>query len=174
MDPKMDSGLLQPNENLEETYDVLRDLSPEEVIGIMDQLFCHEIAWHHGYPLSQTIFTSVYIDRLLWPEPKILEHAQFSRNISITLSPWQEILRTYCLALIKCCHLSILRVTSRDYYEEEDFNTHTFNRDLLMRIPEQSLQDLLTDAIEYTEDLFDDEYVSCHKSNNEYFICRRA
>lgn len=157
MDPKMDSGLLQPGETLEETYNALRDISPEEVIGIMDQLLCYEMAWHHGYPLSQTLFTSVYIDRLLWPEPRTLADAQFSRNKRITLTPWQKVLRTYCLALIKCCHFAIIRVTSRDYYEEEDFNTHTFNRDLLTRVPEQSIIDLLEDAMDEVEKRADEE-----------------
>ena len=43
MDPKMDSGYLADGETLEDKYDVLRDLSPEEVIGIMDQLLCFEV-----------------------------------------------------------------------------------------------------------------------------------
>jgi hypothetical protein len=43
MDPKMDSGYLEPGDSLEDDYDVLRDLLPEEVIGIMDQLLCSEV-----------------------------------------------------------------------------------------------------------------------------------
>lgn len=43
MDTKMDSGHLEPGESLEDEYDVLRDLLPEEVIGIMDQILCHEV-----------------------------------------------------------------------------------------------------------------------------------
>jgi len=43
MDPKMDSGFLQPGETLEDHYDVLRDLLPEEVVGIIDQLLCYEV-----------------------------------------------------------------------------------------------------------------------------------
>lgn len=43
MDPKMDSGYLTPGETLDDDYDVLRDLQPEEVIGIMDQLICFEV-----------------------------------------------------------------------------------------------------------------------------------
>jgi hypothetical protein len=58
MDPKMDSGFLEPGETLEDDYDTLAPLLPEELIGIMDQLLCYEMAWHTGYPLSQTLFTS--------------------------------------------------------------------------------------------------------------------
>jgi hypothetical protein len=43
MDPKMDSGYLAPGETLEDDYDVSKDILPEEVIGIIDQLLCHEV-----------------------------------------------------------------------------------------------------------------------------------
>lgn len=43
MDPKMDSGYLAPGESAEAEYNVMRSLLPEEVIGIMDQLLCHEV-----------------------------------------------------------------------------------------------------------------------------------
>ena len=39
----MDSGYLESGETLEDTYDVLRDLLPEELIGIMDAMLCHEV-----------------------------------------------------------------------------------------------------------------------------------
>ena len=44
MDSKMDSGYLEPGATLEDGYDVLQTLVPEEVIGIMDQLLCHEVS----------------------------------------------------------------------------------------------------------------------------------
>ena len=47
MDAKMDSGYLGPGENhaqaLEDDYDLRRELGPEEVLGIMDGLLCHEV-----------------------------------------------------------------------------------------------------------------------------------
>lgn len=47
MDSKMDSGYVRPGENFEQAleynYDVTRDLSPSEVIGVMDQLLSHEV-----------------------------------------------------------------------------------------------------------------------------------
>lgn len=44
MDPKMDSGYLASGETLDDDYDVLGALLPEEVIGIMDQLLCFEVS----------------------------------------------------------------------------------------------------------------------------------
>ena len=43
MDPKMDSGCVESEEDLEETYDAARPLLPEEVVGIMDQLLSLEV-----------------------------------------------------------------------------------------------------------------------------------
>ena len=39
----MDSGFLKPGETLEDDYNVLRDLAPEEVVGIMDGLLSSEV-----------------------------------------------------------------------------------------------------------------------------------
>jgi hypothetical protein len=155
MDPKMDSGFLQPGETLEDAYDALAPLLPEEVIGIMDQLLSHEMAWHTGYPLSQTLFTSVYIDKLLWPEPKTLEEAQFYRGDLPGKSrpaPLLEVLRAYCIAQIKCCDFVIAKITGRDYYEEEDFCTHTYNRVLFVQTPMDVFLSELDAAVELMEE----------------------
>ncbi|KAL8872869.1 MAG: hypothetical protein Q9174_001578 [Haloplaca sp. 1 TL-2023] len=42
MDPKMDSGFLADGETLEDDYDVLQPMLPEELVGLMDQLLGHE------------------------------------------------------------------------------------------------------------------------------------
>lgn len=39
----MDSGCLEAEESLDVDYDVSRPLLPEEVLGIIDQLLCHEV-----------------------------------------------------------------------------------------------------------------------------------
>ena len=52
MDPKMDSGCVAPGEEFDELYDVTRPLSPEEVLGIIDQLICHEVRYLWPPPLS--------------------------------------------------------------------------------------------------------------------------
>jgi hypothetical protein len=40
MDPKMDSGLLEPEY---ERFDPWKPRLPEEIIGIMDRLLCNEV-----------------------------------------------------------------------------------------------------------------------------------
>lgn len=70
-----------------------------------------------GYPLSQTLFTSVHIDRLLWPDPKSLTDATFVRRSSDDLTWSHQILRAYCVLLIKACDLVLAMVTSQHFYE---------------------------------------------------------
>ncbi|KAM5355646.1 hypothetical protein ACJ41O_002292 [Fusarium nematophilum] len=149
MDPKMDSGCVESTDDLEELYDVSRPLLPEEVLGIIDQLLCHEMAWHLGYPLSQTLFTSVYAEALLTPTPKTVEEARFVRDAQHE-SPGQsamlEILRAYCLGLLKACGYVNERIRSEHYYEEEDFVTNTYSRTLLSEIQPQAIQDTIQEA----------------------------
>ncbi|KAF4997340.1 hypothetical protein FGRMN_3925 [Fusarium graminum] len=146
MDPKMDSGCVESPDELEELYDVTRPLLPEEVLGIIDQLLCHEMAWHQGYPLSQTLFTSVYAEALLTPTPRTVEDARFDRNMSAGSSAPLEILRAYCLGLLKACGYVNERIRSEHYYEEEDFVTNTYSRTLLAEIQPQAIQQTIRDA----------------------------
>lgn len=77
------------------------------------------MAWHMGHPLSQSLFTSLYLDRLLWPEPKTLERARFDRDWEP--GPGNEmlhvVLRAYCLGLIKTCDYVHRRISTEHYYE---------------------------------------------------------
>ncbi|KAL4812335.1 Mak10 subunit, NatC N-terminal acetyltransferase-domain-containing protein [Aspergillus spinulosporus] len=159
MDPKMDSGYLGPEEKgqgLEDDYNILRELTPEEVVWIMDELFCHEMAWHMGHPLSQTLFTSLYLDKLLWPIPKHIEDAHFGRE-GLSVDREQPdlvhiVLRAYCLALVKCCDFVHARVTSEFYYEEEDFSTQLYNRTLLSHFEYEHFPSLLNRAISWIDE----------------------
>lgn len=119
MDPKMDSGYLAPGETLEDDYDVSQDLTPEQVLGIMDALFAAEVAWLKGHPLSQTLFTSIYIDHLLWPEPTRLEDASFDRGATAKEGSIfvYMVLRSYCIALIKSCDFVHRAICAETYYE---------------------------------------------------------
>ncbi|KAF9877645.1 hypothetical protein CkaCkLH20_04780 [Colletotrichum karsti] len=147
MDPKMDSGCLDTEESPDVDYDVSRPLLPEEVLGIIDQLLCHEMAWHIGYPLSQTLFTSVYVESILMPKPATLEDAHFIRNANGTPpSPMHAVLRAYCVGLLKTCGNVNERIKNEHFYEEEDFVTNTYNRVLLDDFDVESVRDVIKDA----------------------------
>lgn len=74
-----------------------------------------------GHPLSQTLFTSIYLDKLLWPIPKHFEDTNFGREGRAGYGQIPElvhiVLRAYCLGLIKCCDLVHTRVIGEFYYE---------------------------------------------------------
>ncbi|KAG5295998.1 amino-acid N-acetyltransferase subunit Mak10 [Histoplasma capsulatum G186AR] len=170
MDEKMDSGYLAPGETLDDDYDISRRLSPAEVVGIMDQLLSHEVAWHSGHPLSQTLFTSIYLDRMLWPVPKSLKEAKFDRSGMTehkkeeekegdeedgSKGQWNElvdlVLRAYCLALIKACDRINSKVCSEYFHEEEDFVTQLYNRNLLADVGSDPIQLILDDALSWLD-----------------------
>ena len=77
------------------------------------------MAWHMGHPLSQTLFTSIYIDFILWPDPKTLGQAFFDRNGGCTDENklLHLVLQAYCLGLIKTCGYVHKAVCSETYYE---------------------------------------------------------
>ncbi|KAL8762335.1 MAG: hypothetical protein Q9184_001642 [Pyrenodesmia sp. 2 TL-2023] len=151
MDPKMDSGFLAEGEALETTFDVMKELLPEEVVGLMDQMLCHEMAWQMGHPLSTSLFTSYHIDRLLWPEPKKLQDARFDRHGEPGLvdSMLHIAVRAYCLATIKCCGFVHRRIGAEHYYEEEDFVSNLYNRALLDDLDTVDVQELLDEALSF-------------------------
>lgn len=77
------------------------------------------MAWHMGHPLSQTLLTSLYIDKLLWPVPRTVDEARFDRaNNGKVQSPLVHlVLRAYCLAVAKACDFVHARITSEYYHE---------------------------------------------------------
>ncbi|PFH62057.1 hypothetical protein XA68_15265 [Ophiocordyceps unilateralis] len=134
MDPKMDSGCVRAGDESDALYDVSTPLLPDEVLGIIDQLLCHEMSWHLGYPLSQTLFTSVHVEALLMPTPATVHEACFVRHADATANqqPMLRVLRAYCLGMLKACGYVNERIKSEHYYEEEDFVTNT-----PARVPEE-------------------------------------
>ncbi|PHH65111.1 hypothetical protein CDD81_3242 [Ophiocordyceps australis] len=149
MEPKMDSGMVKPGEEFDELYDVSRPLAPAEVLGIIDELICHEMSWHLGYPLSQTLLTSVYIEALSASDPKSTQEAKFVKGVDSDANqqPMLQVLRAYCLGLLKTCDLVNAAIKSEHYYEEEDFVTVTYNRSLLAKIPTDDISEVLEQAL---------------------------
>ncbi|KAA8913299.1 Mak10 subunit, NatC N-terminal acetyltransferase-domain-containing protein [Sphaerosporella brunnea] len=152
MDPKMDSGLLEPEY---ERFYAWAPRLPEEIIGIMDHLLCNEMAWHLGSALSQTLFANLYIDKLLSSSPMKLEQATFGTPPREP-TPGQEIvlhvLQPYCLALIKCCGYMAKQVPSEHIYEEEDFVPQTYGLPLLQNIEHAEIVVLLDSALQWLVD----------------------
>ena len=125
-----------------------------------------------GHPLSQTLFTSLYIDRLLWPEPKTLDQAAFDRHCSQpeTTNPLVHlVLRAYCLGLIKTCDVVHQIISKESFYEvrssratpglvrdidvlkEEDFVPNLYNRTLLSKADCEDIHVVLENACTFVE-----------------------
>lgn len=156
MDPKMDSGCLEEGETIGNGFDPGQALLPEEVLWIIDELLCREAAWKEGRTLAQTLFTSVHIDHLLTQRPKPDEAPTFqtgeapqSRRENEN-SPWTHlVLRAYCIGVIISSAITIEMIASQVYYEEEDFNTNTYNRKLLDDVADETSIRLLDQAISW-------------------------
>ncbi|PWW74816.1 Mak10-domain-containing protein [Tuber magnatum] len=153
MDPKMDSGMLRAEY---ESFDALQPRLPEEVVGIMDQLLCHEMAWHAGSALSQTLFTSLYIDRLLSSGPSALAEATFQgphgeKTDTLEAQLLENVLQPFCIGLIKCCSHVNHQILTEQIYEEEDFVTQVYGVNLLEEVKSEEIVALLEGALSWLE-----------------------
>lgn len=147
----MDSGYLEPGETLDDEYAITRSLLPTELVAIMDQLLCYEMSWYQGYPLAQNLFTSHHIDYILSqsrPEKAMPTFRQgYGGDEPDVLL--EGVLKAYCVGVIKCCDIVIEMIAGQQYYEEEDFNTNTFNRRLLVDVDDDACMQLLNHAVRY-------------------------
>jgi hypothetical protein len=77
------------------------------------------MAWHMGHPLSQTIFTSLYIDKLLNSNKANLDEIRFEKLTDASyVEPLSiRVLRAYCLGLLMTCSHVNNRVKSEHFYE---------------------------------------------------------
>lgn len=106
------------------------------------------MAWHLGYPLSQTLLTSVYVEALMKrPTPNLAE-VQFAGDLNSEEKQPKLlfVLRAYCIGMLKGCYLVNELVKDDLYYEEEDFVTNTYDRNLLCDVPLTDVNNLLREA----------------------------
>lgn len=131
-----------------------------------------QMAWHMGHPLSQSLFSSFYIDRLIWPEPMTPEEARFDREgESGNENPMVHVvLRAFCVALIKACGFVYHTICGQQFYEasfcqpvplqfmngtvltpvqEEDFVSNLYHRGLLPNFKPKDVYSLLDQAIDH-------------------------
>lgn len=77
------------------------------------------MAWHLGYPLAQTLLTSVYVEALTSPAPRYVDQVRFARASSEMSRepPFLFILRAYCAGLLKTCDMVNAIMAEELYYE---------------------------------------------------------
>jgi hypothetical protein len=82
--------------------------------------FLYQMAWHTGSALSQTLFSCLYIDKLLSMRPNSLEYATFGTPPMHCVEGKaliDNILRPYCVSLVKCCGYVNRQVPMENIYE---------------------------------------------------------
>lgn len=120
MDPKMDAGMNASNvHNFDEAFQLgeintSKHLSIQQIIGTMDRLLTFECMWLHGDPISQTLFTCLYLHR-----PFLVCDDPF-------LSP-------FIFALLRRCHALRALIVESDIYEDEDFSRYMFFMDFALK-----------------------------------------
>jgi predicted house-cleaning noncanonical NTP pyrophosphatase (MazG superfamily) len=121
MDPKMDSGMNAENiKTIEEAIELNslpKELTPQQVIGVMDRLFVLEAMWYEGFPMAQTLNTCLYL-----------------YNPDVVPDPT---LKAFIRAMLQRCNLVREVVLRADLYEEEDFLSSTFGLNLQEKVEEE-------------------------------------
>lgn len=77
-----------------------------------------QMAWHMGHPLSQTLFTSLYIDKILTLNIHKVEDLSSPANSPTLAEPLiLRVLVAYCIAVIRTCWHVNEQVKSEHFYE---------------------------------------------------------
>lgn len=152
MDSKMDVGFVPAGEPVDPPFDPTLPLSAHQTLWILDQLSSLEIAWIEGYPLSQTVFTSLHFDRLISPDnryPYTLNYGEPADLSTDEACLTHLVIKAYCVCLAKCAAQALLVVGQQHHFDEEDFISHLFGRELVPRLSEDDAKALLDDAIRW-------------------------
>lgn len=112
MDPKMDAGMLcnrghpKPltfQEALKAGKLKIENLSPSEIIGIMDATMACIASWLEGHSLAQTVFTNLYLHQ---------PHSIVNRT-----------LKSFCIAVYKLLDCIKYCINKAQVFEEEDYQS---------------------------------------------------
>ncbi|XP_043280355.1 N-alpha-acetyltransferase 35, NatC auxiliary subunit [Venturia canescens] len=137
MDPKMDAGMLcNRGNNKSYTFDQavesgairLDNLSPSEVIGIIDSTYACIVSWLEGHSLAQTVFTNLYLH-------------QPGQIVDKTL-------KTFCYAIYKIIEVIKDCINKALVFEEEDFQSVAYGYRLQQDITEQKTISMLREVEE--------------------------
>lgn len=152
----MDSGYVEPGKDAADEFDVSKDLLPSEVIWIMDEILCRELAWLRGFALFQTIFTSVHILHLLLEYGRTKSWPTFTAKNEVkgggTSAYTHQCLHAFCMGTIIQCDMNSELVASQQYYEEEDINTQTYGLSLCSKVGDDECLDRLDHAMAWLQD----------------------
>ncbi|KTW28105.1 hypothetical protein T552_01966 [Pneumocystis carinii B80] len=152
MDPKMDNSLEIDNEVI---WDVEAELEPYKVLGLIDKTFAAEISWQSGYFLSQTVFTNVYIQKLLLERQGVIHINDFymknKKKQTIYKDLVDVVIWPFMIASIKTCGIFCQTFSKGTLYEEEEVSFNTYGLSLLDNIDTVQILDLLEFSISWLD-----------------------
>ncbi|KAF9127661.1 hypothetical protein BGW39_005697 [Mortierella sp. 14UC] len=168
MDPKMDTGMVMDDIVNQPVYNINRRVSPKEFIWILDNILIGQMTWLSGHALSQTLFTSCHILRLLEINQDDSESLSAKIN-NDTSEGSSEPPREFLVAVLKSCVLAIAKSSALIWsemrkgqvYEEEDFMTNKFGVSMFEDIPTASLIAML-DQAEYWMESEGTQWIQAH------------
>lgn len=122
MDPKMDAGMmcnknkkiLPFDEMVASNLIKVDGFTTEELIGIIDDTFSCLVTWLDGHSLAQTVFINLYLH---------------NTNLICDKS-----LKAFCIVILKIVDTINDFVIQASVYEEEDFQSKTYNFNLATNI----------------------------------------
>lgn len=135
MDPKMDAGMMcnQTSKrvlNLDQSIKAdkikLKDLTPSEVVGIIDETLSSVVTWLEGHSLAQTVFTNLYL-----------------HNPSLIID---KTVRVFCFIILKTIDLIREFVSKANVFEEEDFQPIVYGYQLANDLNESKASSLIRDV----------------------------
>lgn len=137
MDPKMDAGMLcNRGNNKPYTFEQavesggvkLENLTPAEVIGIIDATYACIVSWLEGHSLAQTVFTNLYLH-------------QPSQIVDKTL-------KTFCYAIHKIIDVIRDCINKALVFEEEDFQSVMYGYRIQQEFTEHKTLSMLREVEE--------------------------
>lgn len=131
MDPKMDNGVTDVLEADRVPYQCSKALLPSEVIAIMDQLFASEMTWHSGSSLSQTIYTCLYVQKILGKFLLVSKFSTPETGPEDSKNLLDKCLLPYVVATVKASDIIREEYLTGYLYEEEDVSSADFGLELL-------------------------------------------
>ncbi|XP_008554508.1 N-alpha-acetyltransferase 35, NatC auxiliary subunit [Microplitis demolitor] len=135
MDPKMDAGMLCNRGNnqfytfeqaVESGAIRLDNLTPSEVIGIIDSTYACIVSWLEGHNLAQTVFTNLYLHQPAYIVDKPL--------------------KTFCYAVYQIIEVIKNSINRAMVFEEEDFQNITYGYKLHLEVTESKTISMLKEV----------------------------
>ncbi|XP_038078607.1 N-alpha-acetyltransferase 35, NatC auxiliary subunit-like isoform X1 [Patiria miniata] len=137
MDPKMDAGMMcnqteRQVMGLEQSIQhrglKIKDLSPDELVGIIDNTLACIATWLEGHSLAQTVFTNLYTHN-----PDLIE---------------DRCVRAFTLAVLKIVDIVKDKVVRASVFEEEDFQSMTYGFKLAHNVTDLRVVGMLREVEE--------------------------